>query len=301
MKRKRLNIKGQYRLLTDKKEMESIKQDIDNGKSLDEICDDKNLVPLQVNNLLEDESTSSINKIIDAGYDYSIAFIPDEELNNLINDIEANNNNLFVECGLVAKRHKIPVGKYIFNNIADDQINQFDYLETVVNKFIEENIIFMNGKATKAIRVYVTGLSCALTSVIKVCCSRQVNLVAMHYHKESEDSLGYYVEQVIFDQFEMANNKIYELMTYIKIRSSKLYLYKCKIEDLEDTLYELRFSLTGYGSESFIAKSYEDALNKFTRISSKLYEGGKITTKHRIDIIEWDVETMQNNMLLSSQ
>lgn len=91
-------------------------------------------------------------------------------------------------AGLCEGRHEIPgVDDYIFGEIEDPM--DFDDLEYRAGMWVEE--------AKKAevdiIKLYVTGLTPALTSVIKMCSIRHLTLMLMHYDRDSNSYKAQYV------------------------------------------------------------------------------------------------------------
>lgn len=108
-----------------------------------------------------------------------------------------------IAVDLVKGRHEMPVAEYIF----DGDVNPVDFNlieEKVVawintlDAFKTEDVDFMFPMypMTESIHVklYVTGLSSALVSVIKWCAKCHINLDLMHYDKET----GEYKSQSIF-------------------------------------------------------------------------------------------------------
>ena len=93
-------------------------------------------------------------------------------------------NELIV--GLIKGRHEMPVENYIFENEIKD-VFDFVSIENQIENFIKEN------KANKLI-VYVTGLTCVTSALIKVCNKYNIKLILMHYNRESNN----YIPQLIF-------------------------------------------------------------------------------------------------------
>lgn len=97
-----------------------------------------------------------------------------------------------VKVGLVKGRHELPVNEYIFESISDP--SDIESIEKqaedwVLSRFASECFY------EETLVIYVTGLTVALTSVIKsVANSVCIHLVLMHYDKATND----YVRQIIF-------------------------------------------------------------------------------------------------------
>lgn len=90
--------------------------------------------------------------------------------------------------GLCEGRHEIPgVRHYIFGEIENPM--DFEDLEYRAATWLEEAI-----KAeVDIVKLYVTGLTPALTSVIKMCAIRHLTLKLMHYDRETDSYKEQYV------------------------------------------------------------------------------------------------------------
>lgn len=111
--------------------------------------------------------------------------------------------NRIVKVGLVKDRHPMPCNQFIFENI--DPENMFDYnqLDSIISQFILDKIGIRTvnniNYADHDLCVYVTGLQCALASLIKMCSVYNVSLTLMHWNKDTD----LYESQVIFkEKFE---------------------------------------------------------------------------------------------------
>lgn len=90
--------------------------------------------------------------------------------------------------GLCEGRHEIPgVTDYIFGEIEDPM--DFDDLEYRAACWLEE----AKKSEVDVVKLYVTGLTPALTSVIKACSIRHMNLKLMHYDRENDSYKAQYV------------------------------------------------------------------------------------------------------------
>ena len=178
----------------------------------------------------------------------NITYIPKE-----YNHRELYHNN-YIECGLIKNRHPIPVKLFIFNNsLLDNQILDYEYLDKIINNFIDKHINFDdNGKAISSLKVYTTGLQSALTSVIKICSERQIGLEILHYNPVKKI---YTVQKVFqFDNLDL-NDIIYLKKGYENI----IYLYKCNINDLKNAneIYECKFIV--YPNYTFCKPVYKES------------------------------------------
>lgn len=91
-------------------------------------------------------------------------------------------------AGLCEGRHEIPgVTDYIFGEIEDPM--DFKDLEYRAGMWLEE----ARKAKVDVITLYVTGLTPALTSVIKTCAIRDMSLKLMHYDRDSNTYKSQYV------------------------------------------------------------------------------------------------------------
>lgn len=101
-------------------------------------------------------------------------------------------------CGMIGGRHDMPFQLYIWpERIPNEKIKDYDWLESQVISFINDNVIQSGGLPNKRLVVGVTGLTSAASAVIKVCNQMRVNLSFLHYNMETLD----YDLQVIWNNF----------------------------------------------------------------------------------------------------
>lgn len=122
--------------------------------------------------------------------------------------------NRTIKVGLVKDRHPMPCSEFIFDNI--DPENMFDYnqLDAIIFQFILDKIgiktINNVNYADHDLCVYVTGLQCALASLIKMCSIYNVSLTLMHWNKDT----NLYESQIIFkDKFESSSKDYFKNIT----------------------------------------------------------------------------------------
>lgn len=104
-----------------------------------------------------------------------------------------------VYAGLIHGRHELPIDNYIFDKIDDP--TDFAHMYDVAFNFItthcniridcghginQQSYIDIEVFRGTPLVVYVTGLSAALTAVIRVCAENGVPLILMHYDRESD-------------------------------------------------------------------------------------------------------------------
>lgn len=108
-----------------------------------------------------------------------------------------------VIVGLVRGRHEMPVDSYIF----DEDVNPMDFNEidarvvSWINQISEyttseNDFMFPHYPVGEGVEVvlYVTGLSSALSAVIRWCAKCHISLMLMHFDRDS----GEYKPQLIF-------------------------------------------------------------------------------------------------------
>ena len=155
-----------------------------------------------------------------------------------------------IRVGLVADRHNMPVNDFIFKTSLSKSI-MFDYnrIEDICREYIDEMVDFINGKAQQKLIVYVTGIQCVLSSLIKVTNEKKVNLTLRHYDSDSNT----YHTHVIWDQFGGSTPaEIDELL----VNSKSSYTYKCDIKELIKNKTCIKVVEVHYNNDTVV---YQDA------------------------------------------
>lgn len=185
-------------------------------------------------------------------------------------------NNSILEVGLVADRHDIPINEFIYNKIDSDLMFDYSRQEEIARKFILNNIEFNSntGEPEKQLVVYATGLQCALTSVIKICYSLEINLIIKHY----DSAKKLYRSQVVFDRFSTNNNA----GKFAKLLSSRqaVYTYNCQFNEFDngDEFYILSYCSHDLGTkminndEGIVFKNLNDIWNIMNIVINKINE-----------------------------
>ena len=144
-----------------------------------------------------------------------------------------------IYCNLVNDRHYTGNGIAVFDNIEDEQVNDFKYLDSMVEKFINEHVDFSaSGKSKNKLIVYLTGLQSALISLVNVCYKRGVPIEAMHYNTSDKN----YVNQTILPGFIDESVDAGPWKTILESRAKNLWFCDCdpnKIEIERDDLYAI--------------------------------------------------------------
>lgn len=133
-----------------------------------------------------------------------------------------------IRVGLVADRHAMPVNDFIFKEALSKEL-MFDYdkIEEICRDYIKDMIDFdKNGKALQSLIVYVTGIQCASSSLIKVTNEMKVNLTFRYYDTDTKT----YHTQIIWDKF--SNGLLPEELGELLLNCRNSYTYKCNIEEL---------------------------------------------------------------------
>lgn len=149
---------------------------------------------------------------------------------NKLTEIKCENDNLFLEVGLIKNRHPIPVSDYIFEKIDNNNLDKFDWQEYMIEKFIDDHIEFdENGIPNMGLQVFVTGLQCVLGALIKVCRKKKVNLTLRHYNPDK----GKYVPQIIINEFRTTGTNVPTSLWGHVISNDRLYTYDLDINNIE--------------------------------------------------------------------
>lgn len=236
------------------------------GCTLKDIC--------EKHNLSEEEATTIIN-------DFELSVNNEEQQQKEEEEKEMENKETnyittfskddhILNFGLVKNRHaeidKLVKG-YIFNHVSDSDMFNYQKLDNAVNHFIDDNIVFLeedNGQIVSVgeLVVYVTGLSCCLASVIKVCAQRRVNLSLMHYNVESKD----YSKQVIFNK----NNQT--IMDKLFPAYDKIHFHNCELGDILIKGYYFVITVDLNKSREYhVFEAFENIWQLYSELTSKLY------------------------------
>lgn len=136
--------------------------------------------------------------------------------------------NDIIYAGLVSGRHDMPCTKFIFGSaLQEDLMFDYEQQEKVCKDFIEANAEYEDGAWNKSLQVFVTGMTCCLASLIKVCSIMKINLSLMHYN----NSTGRYRGQVIWKDFKCSGG-VPEIFSNNWAAYHYVYTYKCSIEDI---------------------------------------------------------------------
>ena len=88
---------------------------------------------------------------------------------------ETYHNELVV--GLCEGRHQMPVSNYLFPQVVANPCDPQSLYETASAGI---------PAGTETLRLYVSGLTQALTATVRACMDRQIGLVLMHYDRDKD-------------------------------------------------------------------------------------------------------------------
>lgn len=154
--------------------------------------------------------------------------IPESTLIAENKDLAPIFTNNSIRVGLVADRHIMPVNDFIFKEALSKEL-MFDYdkIEEICRDYIKDMIDFdKNGKAQQSLIVYVTGIQCASSSLIKVTNEMKVNLTFRHYDTDTKT----YHTQIIWNKFN--NGLLPDELGELLMNSRSSYTYKCDVKEL---------------------------------------------------------------------
>lgn len=198
-------------------EVDKIKADRQNGKTINYIVDKygysrSTIYRILRGDILPIDAAEAEVTIQEQVSDYGDDFIP-------------IGHGKRIKCGLVKERHDMPADLYIFEEALSESL-MFNYIDQVkiCEKFINKNC-YINNEPHDLI-CYVTGIQCALASLIKACYNMKVNLTLRHYNISARK----YRHQNIWSGFgEQPYN---DVITYLLGQSRSSYTYKCMLDQL---------------------------------------------------------------------
>lgn len=213
----------------------------------------------------------------------------------------------FLNVGLCANRHDMPVSLYIFDDIPSSKICNFTWLENTIEEFIDTNCIF-NGETRKSLCVYCTGLQSALGALFKICHKKHINLALRHYDPSRNASGGiktYSDKQIILNEFPVktSSNILFSSNKVLDI-GGFLYTYNCIGSELTmQNVYTI--TIKKYSSESsdentfkstnstrIICKSEQDAKDAYLKILTGCLN---VNFKYSIYLDQW-VRSVNGNL-----
>ena len=251
-----------------------------NGKSFNN-SPSKNQIKKEVSEEIHSSVNKSIQKIIEEEHETAssdgLGIVLKEKSNskNICKNSSIYKKLPRLECGLIKDRHDMPTSLFIFDKVQESIMFNYDELDNIVSNFIKKEVGFMKDENNEEIGayelvVYVTGLSCCIGSLIKMCDKYKVNLTLMHFNNRNE---GYH-KQVIWDKFgKWYINKLFPTATNINLhditindmKNEKFFVIRT-VELHEDGDNDVKFDIFKNQSDLWIF--HGDILSK-TMINTK--------------------------------
>lgn len=167
----------------------------------------------------------------------------------------------FVELVLIGNRHEMPVDEPLFMFVHTTKVNDFVFLERLaLDSLRAKGIITHDGKVEKGVILYVTGLSQALTSALKVIVQYNIPCLLMHFDKET----NLYNPQVFLGDCSTAFINTETAFGMIAHDSTNIYAYKTDEESIKASsiIYELRVRSNNI-ADSYITLTKPNILELF--------------------------------------
>lgn len=219
------------------------------GVSAATIC---HIINSEKHSTKKEEKLNEETNIIGETIEFAGRQMTDNRLTKLSNSVSA---------GMIANRHVIGTLSFIFDDVPSDRIFDYRWQENIVREFISKNFEKdANGRHTKFLNLYCTGLQTVLASIMKVCHEEQLNLTLNHWDSVEKE----YVPQKLiteFGDFEEIKHPFSSLE-----KKGSVYLYNCKLEDIIGTNSCFAVSLSHFeGSEK------DSTINILTRTSEEAW------------------------------
>ena len=144
-------------------------------------------------------------------------------------DFNKYSQDIFV-AGLCRNRHDMPVNKYIFDTLNEEEIDNPKYIESRALGFINAYVRPKPTMPAKTLVLYCTGFALALSTIVKVCIQNRVNLLTMHYNPHTNS----YTPQNTVDIFGKIPtiDEISPLKGLEGKYKGGIYLFGCKTKHL---------------------------------------------------------------------
>ena len=161
----------------------------------------------------------------------------DEKKVNIPEYLEITTN--ICKAGMFKDRHDMPVSLYVFREaFTSYMLFSFKKQEEIVNRFIDNYVWDKANNRYKKFCVYVSGLTVACATIIKVCAERKISLSLMHYNTDKDS----YIEQVIFDNGDdgaLPHSKWFNFLNNYEGEHKALYQTTYDMLAEANTLYQV--------------------------------------------------------------
>ena len=182
--------------------------------SVSEVTDADDLLTDNVINVRGEENTDPLVDMREITYKSCYETYVKDSHSNLRQYIKTK----CVEAGLVSERHgemdQYVRGHYVYDSFGSEMITNYVRQEEIALKFIRRNLTFTEGVPNEHLVVYLTGLQCALVSIIKACLQMKVNLVVKHW----DTATNKYRSQVVFSEFPITNKHGLDIPEFDKLK-----------------------------------------------------------------------------------
>ena len=128
----------------------------------------------------------------------------------------------YKRLGMIADRHNMPTSAYVYDRVDQDLMFDYELQYNIAKEKILQEVEFIDGEPQNGILLYVTGLTCALASIINVCKDLNVPLTLMHYN----NSEHCYMPQIITGG---VNNACPTELEFINRRN--MFTYGCTAQE----------------------------------------------------------------------
>ena len=140
--------------------------------------------------------------------------------------------------GLIKDRHRMPVNRFIYDDVADSDMFRYEHLEKVAELSLKQSLTNTKDGYLEEVVVYTTGLQCALASVFKACLKLKVNLTLMHYNAKTDA----YERQEVITIFKSHSNCGNQFRDIVKKHSLGVFCVNTTPEEIvnkEGSFYEI--------------------------------------------------------------
>lgn len=184
-----------------------------------------------------------------------------------------------VEYGLIKDRHEMPVKDFIFEDptIPNTLMFNYDKLNRMIREWIVIHVPFIDdptkpGKKIGGVtlQVYITGLTCCTTALVKVCNEMRVNLRLRHFNYDGKR----YHTQIIWSKFG------WDPRLALFENTTRIELVDCTIDDLLDREFYVLTSTSSKGVQIILFKE----MNDYTVEKYKDAVGVQLTSTEKINV-----------------
>lgn len=187
-----------------------------------------------------------------------------------------------IRVGLINDRHDMPVDKYIFDDVPNNRLFDYDWYDKVAYDWLSNNVSFGD-----ALIVFCTGLTAAVTSVQKQCEKLNIPLTFAHFNIETR---GYCYQKITGDDVVIGEDDI-ELVSDINF--SRVYsnldyvtLVDCTIDSINQKkkFYSICCQDMAADKISMIATSFVDNFESIWKVYPKYIQKSLMTMNKKLAV-----------------